>query len=381
MTDRLKKAICIMCAALLCVPAAVVSVHADDSEERNADFDALLQQDFINTMEQDYLTMHFTVKDPDSLGIVKPAVQVGRDPRTELSEARCEAEDMLAKLRAFDYDSLSTTQQHDYDALVYAYEDQLNRSDENYSWLFTPGNNLVTNLSTNLTEFIFYTRSDFDDYITLLQSVPSYLQACLSFTEEQAEAGYFMSDKALEETGLDYPDIDCIAAAKGPGSYTGLRIGVGAVKGICMGAPHIKAAGVSTLMALAYNVSAYEGKIAAVMRARPKIIYGAVFECKGGRITRVTEDKVCGEEEFFSQDFFTGRIMLVGDCAYEIKAARFADNDEVITAPANAVLQRASSLCMAVNDNTELLCEADVLEVSYLQATKAEKDKAHRDIP
>lgn len=190
-----------------------------------------------------------------------------------------------------------------------------------------------------------------------------------------------MVSKALEETGLDYPDIDCIAAAKGPGSYTGLRIGVGAVKGICMGAPHIKAAGVSTLMALAYNVSAYEGKIAAVMRARPKIIYGAVFECKGGRITRVTEDKVCDEEEFFSQDFFTGRIMLVGDCAYEIKAARFADNDEVITAPANAVLQRASSLCMAVNDNTELLCEADVLEVSYLQATKAEKDKAHRDIP
>lgn len=200
MTDRLKKAICIMCAALLCVPAAVVSVHADDSEERNADFDALLQQDFINTMEQDYLTMHFTVKDPDSLGIVKPAVQVGRDPRTELSEARSEAEDMLAKLRAFDYDSLSTTQQHDYDALVYAYEDQLNRSDENYSWLFTPGNNLVTNLSTNLTEFVFYTRSDFDDYITLLQSVPSYLDACLAFTQEQAEASYFMSDKALEET-------------------------------------------------------------------------------------------------------------------------------------------------------------------------------------
>ncbi|MEE8807983.1 MAG: DUF885 family protein [Lactimicrobium sp.] len=200
MTDRLKKVICMMSAALLCVPAVFVPVKAEETAQGNSDFDALLQQDFINTMEDDYLTMHFTLKDPESMGIVKPEVTVGKDPHTEITKAKSEAEDMLAKLKAFDYDSLSTTQQHDYDALVYAYTDQLNRSDENYDWLFTPGNNLITNLSTNLTEFIFYTREDFDDYVTLLQSVQSYLAACLSFTEEQAEAGYFMSDKALEET-------------------------------------------------------------------------------------------------------------------------------------------------------------------------------------
>ena len=188
-----------------------------------------------------------------------------------------------------------------------------------------------------------------------------------------------MVESALEETGRDYPDIDCIAIANGPGSYTGLRIGVGAVKGICIGAPNIKAAGVSTLLALAYNCIGFEGRILAVMRARPKIIYAAAFECSGGKIFRMSDDRVCSEEEFFSQTEHCDHIMLVGDCAEEIKAGRFADADNVRTAPLNCVLQRASSLCLALEDDPTLMCSADELEVSYLQATKAEKDKAHRD--
>ena len=188
-----------------------------------------------------------------------------------------------------------------------------------------------------------------------------------------------MVTQALAETGLDYSELDCIAVADGPGSYTGLRIGIGAVKGICMGAPNIKAAGVSTLLALAYNCRAFEGRIAAVMRARPKIIYGAVFECAGGEIIRVTEDKVCAEDEFFSQFDPCDHLMLVGDCAEEIKQSRFADSKNVRCAPKNCVLQRASSLCEAVEDDHGLICSAVDLAVSYLQATKAEKDKAHRD--
>ena len=187
-----------------------------------------------------------------------------------------------------------------------------------------------------------------------------------------------MVTQALEETGSDYPDIDCIAVANGPGSYTGLRIGVGAVKGICLGAPNIKAAGVSTLLSLAYNCLPFEGRILAVMKARPKIVYAAAFESRGGKLIRISEDKVCGEDEFFSQVELCGEIMLVGDHAEEIKAQRFATADNVRSAPLNCILQRASSLCLAVNADPELLCDADTLAVSYLQATKAEKDKAHR---
>lgn len=184
---------------------------------------------------------------------------------------------------------------------------------------------------------------------------------------------------ALEDTGLDYPDIDCVAVANGPGSYTGLRIGIGAVKGLCLGMPMMKAAGVSTLLSLAHNCESFEGRIAAVMRARPGIIYAAEFECTGGKITRLTEDKVCSEEEFFGSIDPWDRLMLVGDCAAELKSSRFPDDDNVRCAPFNCVLQRASSLCAAVEAEPSLICEADELTVSYLQATKAEKDKAHKD--
>lgn len=187
-----------------------------------------------------------------------------------------------------------------------------------------------------------------------------------------------MVKTALDESGLDFADLDCVAAANGPGSYTGLRIGIGAVKGMCMGEPNLKCAGISTLLSLAYNCQSFEGTVITVMRARPKIIYCAEFKCENGKIIRICEDKVCGEEEFLNSADRCGKIMLVGDCAEEIKAAYFAENINVLAAnPAN-VLQRASSLCLAAEENPEFITTADKLEVSYLQATKAEKDKAHR---
>ena len=77
--------------------------------------------------------------------------------------------------------------------------------------------------------------------------------------------------------------------------------------------------------------------------------------------------------------FRSEKTMLVGDCAAEIKAKYFADNENVQLASYVNRLQRASSLCLVVEAQPEIMVSADRLEVSYLQATKAEKDKAHRD--
>lgn len=137
-----------------------------------------------------------------------------------------------------------------------------------------------------------------------------------------------MVKQALEETGLTYADLDCAAIAKGPGSYTGLRIGVAAVKGMCFGCESLKSAGVSTLLSLAYNCIDFEGRIISVMRARPKIVYAGEFQCKNGVVTRISADRVCPEEEVFSGEF-SEKTMLVGDCAAEIKAKYFADNENV----------------------------------------------------
>lgn len=70
--------------------------------------------------------------------------------------------------------------------------------------------------------------------------------------------------------------------------------------------------------------------------------------------------------------------MLTGDHCAEIKSAYFADNESVILAPAADRLQKASSLCAAFMNSPQYEVSPDKLEASYLQATKAEKDKAHR---
>ncbi|MGN0594537.1 MAG: tRNA (adenosine(37)-N6)-threonylcarbamoyltransferase complex dimerization subunit type 1 TsaB [Hominimerdicola sp.] len=187
-----------------------------------------------------------------------------------------------------------------------------------------------------------------------------------------------MVKQALEECELDFADLDCVAAANGPGSYTGLRIGIGAVKGMCLGCQGLKCAGVSTLLALAYNNVSYIGKIVAVMKARPKVVYVGVFQSDGEKICRIDEDKIADEEEFFTA-LRGEKFLLTGDYAKEIKEKYFTHDSGVICACPSEVLQKASSVCLAVLQNPQIITDGDNLEVSYLQATKAEKDKAHRN--
>ena len=182
-----------------------------------------------------------------------------------------------------------------------------------------------------------------------------------------------MVKEVLDNCGLGFDDLDGIAVANGPGSYTGLRIGIAAVKGICMGAPHIKCAGISTLESLAYNCSAFQGKIIPVMKARPKIVYAGEYLSENGSITRLSEDRVCPSDEMFSGLDTSEKIMLTGDCCEEIKSEYFGDNENVVLAPYTQRLQKASSLCAAFQAAPQNAVFADSLAASYLQATKAEK--------
>ena len=188
-----------------------------------------------------------------------------------------------------------------------------------------------------------------------------------------------MVKEVLADSSMDFRGVDCIAVANGPGSYTGLRIGIAAVKGICLGASDIKCGGISTLEALAYNCSGFCGRIISVMKARPEIVYAGEFSSDGKKIERLYGDRVCPEAEVFGNLDTSEKIMLVGDYAAEIKEKYFADDKNVLCASAAQRLQRASSLCMALAENPEYIVEPESLEVAYLQATKAEKDKNHRD--
>ena len=185
-----------------------------------------------------------------------------------------------------------------------------------------------------------------------------------------------MVRELLSDCGLGFADLDGIVCAKGPGSYTGLRIGVAAVKGIVMGCPHLKCAGISTLEALARNSAAYRGRIVPVMAARKGIVYCGVYESDGEHVWQTEADCVCPAEECAA---LTGdNALLTGDHCAEMKERFCADKSDVKCAPAADRLQKASALCMAFEANPEAAVSPDDLAAAYLQETKAEKDKAHR---
>ena len=104
----------------------------------------------------------------------------------------------------------------------------------------------------------------------------------------------------LETTGIKLSDIDRIAICEGPGSFTGLRIGMAAVKGLAWSLD-IPCVGVSTLYAAARGVSHVCGTICAVMDARAGQVYNAVFKSDGKNLSRVCDDRAIETEKLISE--------------------------------------------------------------------------------
>ena len=103
----------------------------------------------------------------------------------------------------------------------------------------------------------------------------------------------------LKNAGLSLADIDALAVAAGPGSFTGVRIGVAAVKGLAF-ADDLPCVGVSTLegMARRFEGVPFTGRVLTAMDARCQQIYTALFSCEKGSITRITPDEALPIEEY-----------------------------------------------------------------------------------
>ncbi len=172
--------------------------------------------------------------------------------------------------------------------------------------------------------------------------------------------------EVVKSAGLELNDMDGIAVSAGPGSYTGLRIGIAAVKAMCF-ALDKPCIGISTLESLANNLSLHKGIICSVMAARLNLVYCAIFRSDGKNVVRLTEDGILPLEELVSRlEREEGYIAVAGDAADKLSGDRF------ITAPPHLKLQLASSLCAAAFGKK--LGDPDELEAAYLQITKAEKD-------
>lgn len=184
--------------------------------------------------------------------------------------------------------------------------------------------------------------------------------------------------RLLEDTNLSLDDIDLIAVADGPGSYTGLRIGISAVKGMCIDGK--KCLGVSTLEGLATNCLGAKVRIFSLINARPGVVYFGAYDSDGKTLTNVIPDAVVNAEAVLeAANGYDGDIILVGDCVESIKEKFFAEDERVRLAPPHERLQLASSICLTALAHIDEAVSDDELSARYLQITKAEKDLLEKE--
>ena len=132
-----------------------------------------------------------------------------------------------------------------------------------------------------------------------------------------AESLHVFINDVLETANIDKTQIDAIAVSKGPGSYTGLRIGVSAAKGLCyaLDKPLIS---ISTLHALAHQVNTQEGVIVPMLDARRMEVYAAIYDNKFN-ILRAIEAQIL-DELSFKEELKRGKVFFVGNGTEKTKA-------------------------------------------------------------
>lgn len=139
--------------------------------------------------------------------------------------------------------------------------------------------------------------------------------------KEIAEQGYSHAEKLhvfieelIKETALSFQDLNAVAVSKGPGSYTGLRIGVSAAKGLCY-ALNIPLISIDTLSILAHQIQIQDGLIVPMIDARRMEVYSAIFNSKKIKIREV-QAEILTQESFLN---YPETINFVGDCNEKAK--------------------------------------------------------------
>lgn len=184
-------------------------------------------------------------------------------------------------------------------------------------------------------------------------------------------------ERLFEDTGLSLNDIDKIAVAAGPGSYTGLRIGIAAVKAMSF-ALDKPCCGISTLKALCTGACpANGGIVCAVMKARKGLVYAGIYQFdNNGRSVPLINDALMPEEELLSKISEYKKVIITGDDAADFISSYSPKN--AFIAPAELRLQNGAGLCRcAVDSCNQNPCE---LEAKYLQLVKAEKDRLDNNV-
>lgn len=155
-----------------------------------------------------------------------------------------------------------------------------------------------------------------------------------------------MAEQLLKSVSLSVNDIDAVAVNAGPGSFTGVRIGVAAAKGIAF-ANDLPCISVSTMQSMAYNMLENDCIVCGVMDARCQQVYNALFKINGKSVERLTDDRALSLEDLKRElEKINDKVVLAGD-GTEITEKYFNGKLlNVVSAPINNRIQKASSTAM-----------------------------------
>ncbi len=189
-----------------------------------------------------------------------------------------------------------------------------------------------------------------------------------------------MVSDLLKNTGLALKDMDVIAVAAGPGSFTGVRIGVAAAKGLAW--PEDKpCAPCSTLESMAWQCAHVGGEICTAMDARRNQVYCARFRAEGGALIRLTEDRAMGLDELAAEVRAAAAPQtLVGDGAQLVRAALEGQGLPCALMPPHLLYQTAWGVarCALELSRGGGLISAAAMAPSYHRLSQAERERLER---
>lgn len=187
-----------------------------------------------------------------------------------------------------------------------------------------------------------------------------------------------MAEDLLKSCGHIPQDVTAVAVAAGPGSFTGVRIGVAAAKGFAWGA-QIPCHGVSTLEAMALNLGAGNGYILPVMDARRNQVYTALFYSDGAALQRKTEDRALALEDLAEEiKNLQEPIFLVGDGSVLCYNTLKPQVSQLQLPPEHRMHQRAAGVALAALQNPD--CgDGNALTPNYLRLSQAERERLARE--
>ena len=185
-----------------------------------------------------------------------------------------------------------------------------------------------------------------------------------------------MAEDMLKNAELSLDKVDLFAVAHGPGSFTGIRIGVSTVKGLAWAADK-PCVGVSTLEAMAWHGLAAGGLVCPVMDARRSQVYNALFQVENGKPVRLCEDRPIALSQLAEElRTLNAPAFLIGDGAELAEKYLREQAIPCTVAPENLRWQSAWGVAMAAMDKTP--GNADALLPVYLRLSQAERERQDR---